>query len=55
MFEACEAFVWCLKDHFYVIYGHLKNKKKKEKKNPKIPKWHFWTFLDCNGFQAFRH
>ena len=28
MFEACEAFFWCLKDHFYVIYGHLKNKKK---------------------------
>ena len=21
MFEACEAFVWCLKDHFYAIYG----------------------------------
>ena len=32
MFEACEAFVWCLKDHFYAIYGHLKNKKKKKKK-----------------------
>ncbi len=32
MFEACEAFVWCLKDHFYAIYGHLKKKKKKKKK-----------------------
>ena len=36
MFEACEAFVWCLKDHFYAIYGHLK---KKEKKSPKIQKF----------------
>ena len=42
MFEACEAFVWCLKDHFYAIYGHLK---KKRKKSQKISKWHFWTFL----------
>ena len=32
MFEACEAFVWCLKDHFYAIYGHLKKKRKKVKK-----------------------
>ena len=32
MFEACEAFVWCLKDHFYAIYGHLKKKKKKVQK-----------------------
>ena len=30
MFEACEAFVWCLKDHFYTIYGHLKKKRKKK-------------------------
>ena len=52
MFEACEAFVWCLKDHFYAIYGHLK---KKRKKSQKISKWHFWTFFDCNGFHAFRH
>ena len=42
MFEACEAFVWCLKDHFYAIYGHLK---KKRKKSQKISKWHFWTFF----------
>ena len=52
MFKACEAFVWCLKDHFYAIYGHLK---KKRKKSQKISKWHFWTFFDCNGFHAFRH
>ena len=32
MFEACEAFVWCLKNHFYTNYGHLKKKKKKVKK-----------------------
>ena len=32
MFEACAAFVWCLKDHFYAIYGRLKKKKKKSKK-----------------------
>ena len=32
MFEACEAFVWCLKDHFYAIYGHLKKKEKKVQK-----------------------
>ena len=51
MFEACEAFVWCLKDNFYAIYGHLK---KKGKKSPKISKWDFRTFFDCNGFQAFR-
>ena len=31
MFEACEAFVWCLKYIFYLIYGHLKKKKKKSK------------------------
>ena len=29
MFEACEAFVWCLKDNFYAIYGHLKKKVQK--------------------------
>ena len=46
MFEACEAFVWCLKDHFYAIYGHLKKKeKKKKKKSPKISKWDFRTFF----------
>ena len=32
MFEACEAFVWCLKDHFYAIYGRLKKKRKKKEK-----------------------
>ena len=42
MFEACEAFVWCLKDHFYAIYGHLKNKKKKKKK--KIQKFQSGIF-----------
>ena len=55
MFKAYEAFVWCLKDHFYAIYGRLKKKEKKEKKSPKNSKWHFWTFFDCNGFQAFSH
>ena len=44
MFEACEAFVWCLKDHFYVIYGHLKNKGKKSK-TFKV------AFLDLFGVQ----
>ena len=33
MFEACEAFVWCLKDHFYAIYRRFyKNNLKKVKK-----------------------
>ena len=58
MFEACEAFVWCLKDHFYAIYGHLKNKKKKKKK--KIQKFQsgifrlFWNAMASRlpGFQA---
>ena len=58
MLEACEAFVWCLKDHFYVIYGHLKNKKKKEKKKSKNFKNFKAAFLDffalqwLPGFQA---
>ena len=49
MFEACEAFVWCLKDHFYAIYGHLKKKKKKRKE--KVQKFQsgifglFWTAM----------
>ena len=42
MFEACEAFVWCLKDHFYAFYGHLTKKKKKKSKNFKRE---FRTFL----------
>ena len=45
MFEACEAFVWCLKDHFYAIYGHLKKKEKKKSKNFKV------AFLDFFGLQ----
>ena len=45
MFEACEAFVWCLKDHFYAIYGHLKKKKKKEKKKSKNFKVAFLDFF----------
>ena len=48
MFEACEAFVWCLKDHFYAIYGHLKKKKKKRKKKSKNFKV---AFLDFFGLQ----
>ena len=55
MFEACEAFVWCLKDHFYVIYGHLKNKKKKRKKKSKNFKVAFLDFFGLQwlpGFQA---
>ena len=32
MFKAYEAFVWCLKDHFYAIYGRLKKKEKKVQK-----------------------
>ena len=45
MFEACEAFVWCLKDHFYVIYGHLKNKKKKVQKFQSGIFGLFWTAM----------
>ena len=45
MFEACEAYVWCLKDHFYMINGHLKNKKKKEKKVQKFQSGIIWTFF----------
>ena len=49
MFEACEAFVWCLKDHFYAIYGRLKKKEKKRRK--KLQKFQsgifglFWTAM----------
>ena len=35
MFKAYETFVWCLKDHFYAIYGRLKKKEEKEKKKAK--------------------
>ena len=49
MFEACEAFVWCLKDHFYAKKKFLKKKKKKKQK--KIKKFQsgifglFWTAM----------
>ena len=52
MFEACEAFVWCLKDHFYAIYGHLKNKKKKKSKNFKVAFLDFFGLQWLPGFQA---
>ena len=42
MFKAYETFVWCLKDHFYAIYGRLK---KKEKKVQKIQSGIFGLFL----------
>ena len=46
MFKAYEAFVWCLKDHFYAIYGRLKKKKKKKKKKvQKIQSGIFGLFL----------
>ena len=46
MFKAYETFVWCLKDHFYAIYGRLKKKrKKKEKKVQKIQSGIFGLFL----------
>ena len=46
MFKACEAFVWCLKGHFYAIYGRLKKKEKKEKKkDQKIQSGIFGLFL----------
>ena len=50
MFEACEAFVWCLKDHFYVIYGRL-NKKEKKKRKKKRSKNFKVAFLDFFGLQ----
>ena len=40
MFKAYETFVWCLKDHFYAIYGRLKKKEKKKSKKFKV------AFLD---------
>ena len=52
MFEACEAFVWCLKDHFYVIYGHLKKKEKKNSKNFKVAFLDFFGLQWLPGFQA---
>ena len=54
MFEACEAFVWCLKDHFYAIYGHLKKKKKikKKSKNFKVAFLDFFWLQWLSGFQA---
>ena len=46
MFKAYETFVWCLKDHFYAIYGRLKKKEKKEKKKvQKIQSGIFGLFL----------
>ena len=45
MFKAYETFVWCLKDHFYAIYGRLKKKKKKKKKVQKIQSGIFGLFL----------
>ena len=45
MFEACEAFVWCLKDHFYAIYGHLKKKEKKVQKFQSGIFGLFWTAM----------
>ena len=42
MFKAYETFVWCLKDHFYAIYGRLKIK---EKKVQKIQSGIFGLFL----------
>ena len=55
MFEACEAFVWCLKNHFYAIYGHLKKSQKKVKKKSKNFKVAFLDFFWLqwlSGFQA---
>ena len=46
MFKAYETFVWCLKDHFYAIYGRLKKKEKREKKKvQKIQSGIFGLFL----------
>ena len=45
MFKAYETFVWCLKDHFYAIYGRMKKKEKKEKK--KVQK------IQCGIFGLF--
>ena len=45
MFKAYETFVWCLKDHFYAIYGRLKKKEKKEKKKSKKFKVAFLDFF----------
>ena len=56
MFEACEAFVWCLKNHFYAIYGHLKKKSqkkvKKKSKNFKVAFLDFFWLQWLSGFQA---
>ena len=55
MFEACEAFVWCLKDHFYAIHSHFWKKKKKVKKKSKNFKVAFLDFFWLqwlSGFQA---
>ena len=51
MFEACEAFVWCLKNHFYAIYGHLKKKKKSQKKVKKFQSGIFGLFLTAMAFR----
>ena len=50
MFKAYEAFVWCLKDHFYSIYGHWKKKKKKKKKKKNYKNLKV-AFLDFFGLQ----
>ena len=55
MFEACAAFVWCLKDHFYAIHSHFWKKKKKVKKKSKNFKVAFLDFFWLqwlSGFQA---
>ena len=55
MFEACAAFVWCLKDHFYAIDSHFWKKKKKSQKKSKNFKVAFLDFFWLQwlpGFQA---
>ena len=49
MFETCAAFVWCLKAHFYAIYGRFCKEKNKVKK--KVTEFQsgifglFWTAM----------
>ena len=54
MFKAYEAFVWCLKDHFYAIYGRLKKKEKKEKKKSKKFKVAFLDFFWLQWLPGFQ-
>ena len=49
MFEACEAFVWCLKDNFYVIYRPFEKKRKKKSKNFKVAFLDFFFSYFSNG------